>query len=77
MKPGAKYRLVIPPALGYAERGAGNDIGPNQVLIFDVELLSIDKTPAPAAGAPAEGHQPATPKAETEPPAEGEKPPTQ
>ena len=70
MKPGAKYRLVIPPALAYADRGAGNDIGPNQVLIFDVELISIDKTPAAAAG------QPATPETEAEPPAEGEKPPT-
>lgn len=70
MKPGSKYRLVIPPALAYAERGAGNDIGPNQVLIFDVELLSVEK--APAAGA-AEGQQPATP-----PPAEqGEKPPAE
>jgi FKBP-type peptidyl-prolyl cis-trans isomerase FklB len=75
MKPGAKYRLVIPPALAYAERGAGNDIGPNQVLIFDVELLSVDKTPA-AATPPAEGQpQPETP---VEPPAElGEKPPAE
>jgi FKBP-type peptidyl-prolyl cis-trans isomerase FklB len=75
MKPGAKYRLVIPPALAYAERGAGNDIGPNQVLIFDVELLSVDKTPV-AATPPAEGQpQPETP---VEPPAEqGEKPPAQ
>ena len=70
MKPGAKYRLVIPPALAYAERGAGNDIGPNQVLIFDVELLSIEK--APATPPPAEG-QPAA----EEPPAEGEKPPAE
>jgi FKBP-type peptidyl-prolyl cis-trans isomerase FklB len=77
MKPGAKYKLVIPPALAYAERGAGQDIGPNQVLLFDVELISIDKTPAPAAGAPIEGHQPATPETEPEPPSEeGEKPPT-
>ena len=76
MKPGAKYKLVIPPALAYAERGAGDKIGPNQVLVFDVELISIDKTPAPAAGAPAEGQpQPETP---AEPPAEqGEKPPAQ
>ncbi|HWN41809.1 MAG TPA: FKBP-type peptidyl-prolyl cis-trans isomerase, partial [Thermoanaerobaculia bacterium] len=75
MKPGAKYRLVIPPALAYAERGAGNDIGPNQVLIFDVELISVDKTPA---AAPTEGQPPATPETPaTEPPAEGEKPPTQ
>jgi len=71
MKPGAKYKLVIPPALAYAERGAGQDIGPNQVLLFDVELISIDKTPAPAAG------QPATPETEPEPPSEGEKPPTE
>jgi FKBP-type peptidyl-prolyl cis-trans isomerase FklB len=75
MKPGAKYRLVIPPALAYAERGAGADIGPNQVLIFDVELISIDKT----AAAPAEGARvPATPETEPPPPnEEGEKPPTQ
>jgi len=66
MKPGAKYRLVIPPALAYAERGAGGDIGPNQVLIFDVELLSIDKTPAPAEGE-------APPQAEPQ----AEKPPAQ
>jgi len=79
MKPGAKYRLVVPPALAYAERGAGNDIGPNQVLIFDVELLSVDKTPAAA-----EGQKPATPgqaqpqaEPKTEPKAEGEKPPTE
>lgn len=75
MKPGSKYRLVIPPALAYAERGAGNDIGPNQVLIFDVELLSVEKTPATPPPAPTEGQQqqPATP-----PPAEqGEKPPAE
>lgn len=71
MKPGAKYRLVIPPALAYAERGAGGDIGPNQVLIFEVELLSIDKTPAPA-----EDQQPGTEPPPPPPPAEGEKPPT-
>lgn len=69
MKPGAKYKLVIPPALAYGERGAGNDIGPNQVLIFDVELLSVEKTPA-AATPPAEGEQPATPPPAEKPPAE-------
>lgn len=42
MKVGAKYRLFIPPALAYGERGAGQDIGPNQALVFDVELLSIE-----------------------------------
>lgn len=72
MKPGAKYKLVIPPALAYGERGAGGEIGPNQVLLFEVELLSIDKTPAPAEGQqpPAQGNPPP-------PKPEGEKPPAQ
>ena len=42
MPVGSKWRLVIPPALAYGERGAGNKIGPNQALIFTVELLSIE-----------------------------------
>ena len=71
MKPGAKYKLVIPPALAYGERGAGGQIGPNQVLIFDVELMSVDKTPPPPP-AEAEREQPVTP-----PPADGEKPPAE
>ena len=72
MKPGAKYKLVIPPALAYGERGAGGDIGPNQVLLFDVELIKVEKGEAPAATPPpAEGQ----PQAEQKP--EGEKPPTQ
>ncbi|HVF71973.1 MAG TPA: FKBP-type peptidyl-prolyl cis-trans isomerase [Chthoniobacterales bacterium] len=51
MKVGSKYQLYIPAALGYGERGAGKDIGPNATLVFDVELLSIKppETPAPAA----------------------------
>ena len=52
MKPGAKYQLFIPSALAYGERGAGQDIGPNETLIFEVELLSIkasEATPVPSA----------------------------
>ena len=43
MKVGAKWQLFIPSALAYGERGAGKDIGPNQVLIFEIELLEIKK----------------------------------
>lgn len=42
MKVGAKWKLFIPPELGYGENGAGNRIGPNAALIFEVELISIE-----------------------------------
>ena len=44
MKEGSKWMLYIPPELAYGERGAGprSQIGPNQVLIFEVELLEVN-----------------------------------
>ncbi len=57
MKPGAKWKLYVPSALAYGDRQAGPDIGPNAVLIFDVEMISIN--PPPPAGQPAAG-QPKT-----------------
>jgi FKBP-type peptidyl-prolyl cis-trans isomerase FklB len=43
MNPGAKWQLFIPSELAYGERGAGANIGPHAVLVFEVELLSIQK----------------------------------
>jgi FKBP-type peptidyl-prolyl cis-trans isomerase FklB len=43
MSVGSKYTLYIPSNLAYGEQGAGQAIGPNETLIFDVELLDITK----------------------------------
>lgn len=41
MNAGSKWRLFIPSQLAYGPQGAGGVIGPNQTLIFDVELLKV------------------------------------
>lgn len=41
MKEGAKYRFVIPSGLAYGPKGAGGKIGPNETLVFEVELLEV------------------------------------
>jgi len=41
MKEGAKYRFVVPSDLAYGPRGAGGKIGPNETLVFEVELLEV------------------------------------
>jgi FKBP-type peptidyl-prolyl cis-trans isomerase len=41
MKEGGKTRFFIPSELAYGARGAGMDIGPNETLIFEVELFKV------------------------------------
>jgi len=43
MPVGSKWQIFVPSSLGYGERGAGAEIGPNATLIFEVELLSIEE----------------------------------
>ncbi|MDO8706749.1 MAG: FKBP-type peptidyl-prolyl cis-trans isomerase [Sulfuricaulis sp.] len=41
MKEGAKWQIFVPADLAYGPRGAGQAIGPNETLIFDIELISV------------------------------------
>lgn len=41
MKLGGRRRLTIPPEMGYGARGAGGAIGPNETLVFVVDLLGV------------------------------------
>jgi len=41
MRVGGRRRLTIPPVMGYGARGAGGAIGPNETLVFVVDLLAV------------------------------------
>ncbi len=42
MPVGSKWEVFIPPKLAYGEMGSGSTIGPNEALIFELELISIN-----------------------------------
>ena len=42
MSVGSKWQVYVPPELAYGERGAGGAIGPNETLVFDIELIGIN-----------------------------------
>lgn len=89
LKVGSKAKIFVPPALAYGETGAGQEIGPNSMLIFEVELLKTEPGDAPAAGGEGQpggaqggdhaGHQhgEAQPQGEQKPPQGDQKPPQQ
>jgi FKBP-type peptidyl-prolyl cis-trans isomerase len=52
MPVGSKWQLFLPAELAYGSRGAGQEIGPNATLIFEVELLSIQNKAAAQAPNP-------------------------
>ncbi|QIB66046.1 FKBP-type peptidyl-prolyl cis-trans isomerase [Kineobactrum salinum] len=41
MRPGARWRIVCPPALAYGDQGAGEAIPPGTVLVFEIQLLKV------------------------------------
>jgi FKBP-type peptidyl-prolyl cis-trans isomerase len=62
MKPGAKWRLFIPPQLAYDMRSPpGSGIPPGSMLVFDVELMSVKPAAAAIPPAPAVENKPAQP----------------
>lgn len=57
MPVGSKFELYLPPDLAYGEHGAGADIGPNETLVFEVELMSIKPADQSQPKAPSQPSQ--------------------
>jgi FKBP-type peptidyl-prolyl cis-trans isomerase len=49
MSVGAKYQFFCPSGIAYGERGQGANIGPNAVLIFEIELLGFEPSKTPSS----------------------------
>jgi FKBP-type peptidyl-prolyl cis-trans isomerase len=64
MSAGAKYKFFIPSDLGYGTRGQGDKIGPNAVLIFEVELLGFEASKTPSTPIQRRPEKPAAKKKE-------------
>ncbi len=43
MPEGAKWKVFVPPELAYGDRGAGDAIGPGEMLIFEIQLISVEQ----------------------------------
>jgi FKBP-type peptidyl-prolyl cis-trans isomerase FklB len=66
MKVGSKYQLFVPSNFAYGERSTG-EIGPNETLIFDVELLDTKPRPTPPPQGAPQTILPFAPKASPSP----------
>jgi len=56
MKEGSKWQLFIPSNLAYGDKSAGNIIGPNSALIFEVELISVHESSGQESPSQDHGH---------------------
>lgn len=52
MPVGSKWRIVVPSELAYKEHGAGQKIGPNATLVFEIELVAIGDSPVESGVGP-------------------------
>lgn len=69
MKEGAKWKIFVPSNLAYGEQGAGDIIGPNQTLVFDIELLAVEPKDE-AEAAPGSAQDEAAPQQQADEPQE-------
>lgn len=73
---GAQAVFYIPSALAYGSHGAGGDIGPNEILIFEVEITSIEPATAGVIVSPAPAVKKTAPVSKAKPKATTAKPKT-